>query len=186
MTKKELRKQMLSIRDNLTQEEIDKKSEIIIKKLENEEVFKKADTIMLFASFGSEVNTHNLIKKCIDMGLVVCLPYVENAKESIMKATAIKSFDNLEHGYKGILEVKKELIEEIDPAKIDLIVTPCVCFDLQKYRVGYGKGFYDRFFGKTKAYKIGICFDECIVEKIDTNEYDLPVDIVITDKRKLV
>ncbi|MBF1051559.1 MAG: 5-formyltetrahydrofolate cyclo-ligase, partial [Peptostreptococcaceae bacterium] len=73
-----------------------------------------------------------------------------------------------------------------DKKDIDMIITPCVCYDYQKYRVGYGKGFYDRFFDNISPYKLGICFDECIVEKIDINDYDVAVDMVITDKRVFI
>lgn len=186
MTKKELRKQVLEIRDNLSKEEIDEKSQIILKKLETTPQFQKATRIMLFASFSSEVKTIDFIQKCIDLGMQVYLPYIENDKESIMKAVQVNSLSQLQPGYKGILEIKPELVKEIEPENIELIVTPCVCYDYDRYRVGYGKGYYDRFFLKTHAYKIGVCFDECMVEKIDIDQYDVPVDMVITDKRVFI
>lgn len=184
MDKKILRKEMLKKRDELTN--IQEKSKIIFDKIKKLDVFEKSKNIMVFASFGSEVYTYDFINDCIDMGKIVSIPYVQDSKNSIMIATRIKNIDDLVEGYKGIKEMPEEKIIEIDRKDIALIITPCVCYDYQKYRVGYGKGFYDRFFDSISPYKIGICFDDCIVEKIDTDEHDVPVDIVITEKRVFI
>ena len=100
-----------------------------------------------------------------------------------MIASRLYDINDLVKGYMDIPELPKGKVEEVDKEKIDIIITPCVCFDFKKYRVGYGKGFYDRFFVGCNAVKIGVCFDECIVESIDIDEYDVSADMVVTDKK---
>ena len=175
---------ILKKRDEIT--DIKEKSKIIFDKIKKLDIFEKSENIMVFASFGSEVDTYDFIKYCIHIGKTVSIPYVQDVKNSIMIATKIKNIDDLIVGYKGIREMPKDKIVQIDKKDIDMIITPCVCYDYQKYRVGYGKGFYDRFFDNISPYKLGICFDECIVEKIDINDYDVAVDMVITDKRVFI
>ena len=184
MDKKILRKEILKKRDEIT--DIKEKSKIIFDKIKKLDIFEKSENIMVFASFGSEVDTYDFIKYCIHIGKTVSIPYVQDVKNSIMIATRIKNIDDLIVGYKGIREMPKDKIVQIDKKDIDMIITPCVCYDYQKYRVGYGKGFYDRFFDNISPYKLGICFDECIVEKIDIDDYDVAVDMVITDKRVFI
>lgn len=100
-----------------------------------------------------------------------------------MLASRLYDVNDLVKGYMDIAELPLEKLEEVEKKDIDIIITPCVCFDYNKYRVGYGKGFYDRFFIGCNAVKIGVCFDECVVESIDIDEYDVAADMVLTDKR---
>lgn len=183
MDKKTLRKEILNIRDRNSRSEITQKSSSIFEKITKTEIFAKAKSIMTFVSFGSEVDTGDFISKCLSLGKEVSIPYIKDAKNSIMIASRLYDINDLVKGYMDIPELPKGKVEEVDKEKIDIIITPCVCFDFKKYRVGYGKGFYDRFFVGCNAVKIGVCFDECIVESIDIDEYDVSADMVVTDKK---
>ena len=186
MDKKTMRKEMLSIRNKLTKEDILKKSQIIQQKLMGIDIFKKAENIMFFASFASEVHTYDMIKKCLEEGKNVLLPYIED-NQTDMSISHLKSLDELTKGYKGIPQIKKELRTYFDKNKIDIVITPCVCYDFDRYRIGYGKGFYDKFFADiTDVFKIGICFDEMLVAKIEHDENDIQVDMIITDKKTII
>ena len=68
--------------------------------------------------------------------------------------------------------------------KIDLLIIPGIAFDLKGYRIGYGKGYYDRFLslGKSKCI-MGLSYESQIINEIPNNEHDIPVDIIITEKR---
>ena len=72
--------------------------------------------------------------------------------------------------------------EIIDPKAIDMIICPLLAFDLKGNRVGYGKGFYDRFLKKCKAdvIKLGISYFEPVESILDFNEFDLPLSSCIT------
>ena len=69
---------------------------------------------------------------------------------------------------------------------IDLIVVPAVSFDLEKNRLGFGKGCYDYYLEENNFYKIGICFDEQISDiNFNNDRYDIRMDLVITEKREI-
>jgi 5-formyltetrahydrofolate cyclo-ligase len=74
---------------------------------------------------------------------------------------------------------------EIDPLLLDMILVPLLVVDKRGNRVGYGKGFYDRFFGNCKpdVAKIGLSLFEPVDLITDTNEFDVPIDICITPDR---
>lgn len=63
-----------------------------------------------------------------------------------------------------------------------ICITPGIVFDLKGYRVGYGKGFYDRFFSKYTGVKIGLCASRFLINHIQADEYDVPVNMIITEK----
>ena len=67
--------------------------------------------------------------------------------------------------------------------KIQVVIIPLLAYDRQGNRLGYGKGFYDRFLQKSKAVKIGVSFFEPEEKPIDTNEQDVPLDYCISPER---
>ena len=75
--------------------------------------------------------------------------------------------------------------KKVDSEKIDVFVVPGIAFDKKGHRIGWGKGFYDKFFGanKTKGKKIGLAFDFQIVEKIPFEQFDVKMDLIVTEKR---
>ncbi len=183
MNKKSLRKQILENRGRLSEEDLMKYSKNIAEKLYDMNFYKTAKRIMSFISFGDEVNTHDIIKDSINRGKSIVVPItIPDTKE--LKVSEILGFSELETGYYDILSPKKEFIRFVDPSTIDLILVPGVVFATNGYRVGYGGGYYDRFLSKIdkNVKKIGLAFDLQIVEKVPTEDFDIPVDIIITEK----
>ncbi len=76
---------------------------------------------------------------------------------------------------KGISVVPKEAL--------DVIIVPGICFDLRGYRIGFGNGFYDSYLENVSATKIGLAFEEQIIERLPAETHDERVDIIVTDKR---
>ena len=166
-------------------------SENIAQRLNQLEYVTSAQSIMCFVSFGNEVNTHALIKKWIYDGKQVCVPCVVNAsrEDRYMHAVEITNFDELTAcGSYGILEPPLCKCNIIAPEMFDVIIVPGSVFDINKNRMGYGAGFYDRFLSKvsSECHKVGICFDFEVLEKIPYDEHDVPLDILVTDKRIIV
>ena len=93
----------------------------------------------------------------------------------------INSLDELVEGYYSIKTPPKIEKNIIKKDEIDLILVPGVGFDKNNYRIGFGGGYYDRYLKDFKGYTISLAFKEQIVEKVPTNEFDLPVDLVITN-----
>lgn len=185
MDKKELRKEILSSRAKLTKDENISISRTIVDKLLETDHYKNAKTIMCYISFGSEINTHEFIKKAIDDGknLVVPVTFKENR---LMKPSQLLSFDELEVGYFNILTPKEEFIRYIDPKEIDLVIVPGAAFDKNGYRVGFGGGYYDTFLAGLDCKTISIAFDLQIVERVPREDHDLPVNMIITEKETII
>lgn len=91
------------------------------------------------------------------------------------------------HEYLGVGDLKKNLYNILEPQKgnlhegeVDLVLIPLLAFDKQGYRVGYGKGFYDRFLQDINAQKIGLSLYPAIEKIDDVNEHDIRLDFCIT------
>jgi 5-formyltetrahydrofolate cyclo-ligase len=171
------RRVILRKRNRLSKEEVIKKSKIIKGKLFNSEEYKKAKIIMFYASFGSEVNTLDMIKESLK-NKTICIPIVKN---NIIIASKIKNIEELDKKNKyGIFEVS--VIEKINTKDIDLVVVPGIAFDKRNHRIGYGKGYYDNFLKKFKNKKIGLAFNLQVLEIIPNDEWDVKLDEVISDQ----
>lgn len=157
-------------------------SNIITEKILGSYLYKKSNTIMTFISFSNEVNTHNLIKESISNKKRIIVP-ITFPKTKEIRPSEISNFDELEIGFYNILTPKKEFIRLINPMEIELTIVPGLAFDRNGYRIGYGGGYYDRFLSLyPDIIKIGIAFDLQIVDSLPREEFDIPVDFIVTEK----
>lgn len=183
MDKKLLRKKLLQKRNDL-----DKKT----KKIYDRQIFDKffdlkcvinAKDIFIYVGYGSEINTISIIKKLIEMGKNIYIPYTyKNSR--IMKMTKLKDPDlELEPGFKNIPEVKKEY-RCFYEGKIDIIVLPGLAFDNMLNRLGYGGGYYDTFISNLDymPLKLGMCYDFQLLPNLPTEKFDKKIDLLITEK----
>lgn len=181
--KKQLRKAMLQKRKELSESETAVKNSAITEKLLSLAKVQSAELILPFVSAKGEVGTRELIAKCLDAGKTVAVPRCIDG--SNMEFCVIHTFDDLEKGMYGIDEPKEycEVIKAED-AENSVLIVPALCFNAKGYRLGYGKGYYDRFISRYKGYTVGVCYSEFITDDIPVDEYDRCVDIVITEKQK--
>ncbi len=185
--KKELRKATLAKRKNLAENTPDLFNEYnqrIMKTLKNTPEYKDARVIMCFISFEDEVETHQLIKEALAEGKKIFVPYIIT-DEKIMVPAEITDFEkDLEPGYYNILAPREDSLSIKDKNEIDLVITPGVLFDHLGYRIGYGAGFYDRFFSQLDPAvpKIAVAFGiQETREALPTDEFDIPIDKLITE-----
>ncbi|MBP0960295.1 MAG: 5-formyltetrahydrofolate cyclo-ligase [Oscillospiraceae bacterium] len=143
--------------------------------------FQKSELILTYISVNNEADTVSLIKYCFENGKRVAVPKCLD-KNGNMEFFEIKSFDDVKSSYFGLLE-PSEKCPKIDSFDNGLCIVPAFSYDKKGYRIGYGGGFYDRFLSKHNLFKIGICYDECIEENHLYDEFDINVDIVITEKQ---
>ena len=183
--KKILRKEVLEKRNNLDfnkKEEMDKE---ILKKFYETQYYKKAKKIFIYISYSSEINTKEIINKALKDNKKIYIPRTE-FKTRHMDAVEITSLDNLVESTYGILEPSKEA-PYIEPNELDLIVVPGVAFDRNGGRMGYGAGFYDRYFKKIKKenikkiVKLALAYELQIHDEVPMNDQDVPVDYIITE-----
>lgn len=185
MDKNLIREELMDIRGKLGKDEHKKKSRQVVKKLMDSNFYKDANNIMIFISFKNEIDTHEFIKKAIEDGKNIFVPItIPDGRK--LKPSHLKNFNELEPGFYNILTPKEEFIRYIDPKDLDLIIVPGLGFDKSGYRVGFGGGYYDRFLSNLKnVKKISIAFDFQILDKVPKDSFDIPVDCIYTEKRKI-
>ncbi len=180
--KKKLRSKYKEIRRNVLDKKI--KSEIISKKIIGDQSYKNSNIIAIYNSFGDEVDTSTIIKKSLELGKIIAIPKV--FLDNTMLFYRITDFNNLVKNNYGIKEPNGINVDLISKENIDLFIVPGICFDKKRNRVGFGKGYYDKYLVNTNSLKIGICFDEQILsDYIKAEKTDVKMDVVITDKQKI-
>ncbi len=171
MDKVNLRAKLKNERSALNKKYILNKSLIISKKIKN--IVKKQDKIASYSPFNNEVNPNLYLYSAY-------FPKVKRDSMYMCLSTNgfIKGFKNIKEPFGMCRKTTKK--------EIDAVVVPGIAFDKRGYRVGYGKGFYDKFLKEFKGIKIGVAFDCCITEKIDNEKHDVAVDYVVSEKRSIV
>lgn len=175
--KKELRKKFKRLRSELLLKE--EKSLKICNNFLNSDTYKNAKIILCYAALKDEVNTDLIIKKSLEDGKVIALPRCID-KNGLMIYYIINSLDDLEMGSFGISEPNTDCAELKDFAD-SVCIVPALSFDKYGYRLGYGKGFYDRFLENYIGCSVGLCYNELLSLNLPINEFDRSVNIVITD-----
>ncbi|MBR1873904.1 MAG: 5-formyltetrahydrofolate cyclo-ligase [Eubacterium sp.] len=186
--KAKLRKRMLSIRDELTDDIRAENSELIRKKLVGSSIYKNAEIVLSYASYRSEVDTWAINKQILADNKKLYLPktYV---KEKRLRFIRVSDMDELKPGALGIMEPDGEG-EGIDPkmtgAGAVLMIMPGVAFDNNGARLGYGGGFYDRYLSEYEElipHTVLIAFEAQRADEICTDEYDIRPGQVLTEAR---
>lgn len=174
--KKLLRRQILAYRDALTPQERKRASILLAERICGHQWFYLADTILGFVSYGSEIDTSEILQEAIRKGKKVFVPKVEGAD---MVFYRINSLDELAEGYKGIREPlgdTEAFVYEAEYAEKIFMLMPGAVFDRQRNRIGYGKGFYDRYLAdkpKLQLRTVAVGYQCQMVEEIPANEWDI-------------
>ena len=176
LDKQSIRKTMKQKRLFLDKETFFHNSQKILEKVIHHPQYIKAHVIGVYVSMNNEVDTLHLIEHMLKEHIVVT-PKVNGDDMNFYR---IHSFDDLKEGYFHVLEPTTD--EVFCYKDIDLMVVPMLAFDQNNHRVGYGKGYYDKYFSKGfKGYKLGLAFSFQKVDKIITDAYDLALDEIITE-----
>ena len=151
--------------------------------------YRFCDVMLAYASGSLEVSTDRIIDKALEHNKVVACP-VSNAADSSMSFLEIKSRGELVPGAYNILE-PPEANNKIDLANADgktlaICLVPCLAYDSYGYRIGYGKGYYDRFLSNFGGTKIGLCYSDFKIERLPRGKYDIKLDVMITEKGVMV
>ncbi len=176
-----LRKEIMEKRQSLSLEEWKAKSDQIKKHILDSEEFKSARYIHCFISMNErfEVDTHDLIQQMLGKGKDVIVP-ITNFSNKTLSHVKINSLKDLEPNKWGVLEPKNK--KSVNTESIDLVFVPLLAADTSGNRLGYGKGFYDRFLSKMKALSFGLLFDEFILKNIPTDTFDKKLNGLISEK----
>ena len=164
-------------------DKVSKDMDIIDRLLEEEKIL-EADHILLYASFGSEVDTYLLIDKLIEMGKSVALPRC--GSERSMTFHLIQSVADLHEGMYRIPEPDSALPQ---PEFISdtVCLVPGLAFTEEGGRIGYGGGYYDAFIlDNPQVYTIGLIYEELVVSELPLMDHDLRVNMIVTEERTVL
>lgn len=178
--KKALRARLLDIRMDMNAETWSRRSKQIVDELKQLPEFLKAERIHCYVSMNQrhEIETHSLIQELLNENKKVIVP-VTNFEEGTLQHIPLESWNELNENKWGILEPKSSTPYQ---GEFDVILVPLLAADKKFNRLGYGKGFYDRFLSSTNATKIGLLFHEYLMNQIPVDDHDEKLDILITDE----
>ena len=184
MKKKCLRNNCIALRDEIPESSRKEKSRAIFSRLKSLDEYKKARRIFIFVSMSSEVETLHWLDELLK-DKEVLIPATKKGDPE-MKMARLLSKDELVKNYWGLLELPEDLVPAREEKACDLIITPGLAFDRAGYRLGYGGGFYDRFFSSHEGFRLGVGFHEQLVENVPHDALDLPVHAFLSETDYLV
>lgn len=159
------------------------KSELIAQKVINHSIYQKANLIFAYVDAKGEVQTGKIIEHAWSHGKIVAVPKVHG---NIMKFYRISSWEDLESGCFGIMEPKQTYEELTEIEENSVVLMPGVAFDRCGNRIGYGRGYYDKYFTNyAKIYKIALAFSIQIVQNIPAELFDVKANCVITEENEM-
>lgn len=173
MDKKILRREISAKKRSLSKEQIDRYSQELLELLVQHPLYKTAKSIYGYLSYNQEVRTEPILRRAQADGKKVAVPKVFGDE---MKFLWLE-WDKVQEGYKGIPEPTDGETAD-DPAA--LVLMPGLAFDPQGHRLGYGGGFYDRFLAAEPHPTLALCYDFQLLEKVETESHDIPVDAVLS------
>jgi 5-formyltetrahydrofolate cyclo-ligase len=177
--KRRVRREVLAARDAIPATRRGRLSERIAERFVRLPELAGARAAMAFWSFGSEVATEPLIRALLGMDIVVALPRIAAGD---LEARTWRPGEPVTDTSFGAREPAGGTL--MDPEEIDAIATPAVAFDRSGRRVGYGGGFYDRFFQATRpdALRVGVAFSVQLVDgDLPGGTFDARVDAIVTE-----
>lgn len=167
---------MLTQRRSLLPDERDAQSRRIIDRLLTNSVFTNAKNIFCYLSRDDEVSTGDFITEALKTKQI----FLPKICDDLLVPTRFTGETNLVKGLYGILEPQCPVMPS-ESLEIDLILLPGVAFDTEGNRLGMGKGYYDRYLKTIPAVTtVGLAFDFQVVDKVPTDDYDVPVSFVVT------
>ena len=174
MNKQILRNKYLKIRKNINnKKEID---DIIFNKVISLKEYKESNLVLTYVSLKDEVDTFKLIEYSLKIGKKVAVPKCEG---DIIKFYLISNLTDLKKGKFNILEpTTNKLVTNFENS---ICIVPGIAFDKNNNRIGYGRGFYDKFLQNYNGIKIGLVYSECICERIDMEKTDIKMDKIVCD-----
>lgn len=170
-----VKKEIKTQRENLTSCEVELLSSAVLNNLISIDYLWEKSNFFVYNSFRNEVDTKKIISRLKALNKRVAYP-ITLGEEMVAGVPISKEFVKDKF---GVLTPKDYTVL----TEIDVAIIPLLLCDSKKNRVGYGKGYYDRFLSKTPCLKVGVCYDFQVVESLTPNPWDIPLDIIVTPTR---
>ena len=175
MDKKTLRKKIREQKRAMTPKQIETASNQLVQMFLETDLYRNAKTIYGYLPYNQEVRTVPILKQALADGKQVAVPKVYGEE---MKFIYLPDLTQVACGYAGIPEPTADGPIGDDPTA--LVLMPGMAFTKEGQRIGYGGGFYDKFLASEPDHPtIALCYDFQIVDQLPTEEFDIPVDLVL-------
>lgn len=179
--KTELRQKYRSLRQNMSQEIKDRYDEAIADQVMRLWQYKRQSVLLIYVSTPIEVDTLRIIQCALNDGKRVAVPRcIPNTRN--MEFYYIRSLQDLEPGSFGVLEPNPNPANLYKESEGGLCIVPAFSYDWRGFRLGYGKGYYDRFLSRFEGNMVGICYSECVQRSLPHGRFDRPVELLVTEK----
>ena len=173
---------LLALRKNINEAEREKKDEILFNKVTALEAYKHSDILLTYYPVKGEVNILPIVFDALKKGKRVAFP-ISNTDKCTLSFRYVNSLDELVIGAYSIPEPAMNALP-FENKENTLCIVPALAFDSTGARIGYGKGYYDRFLSSFEGICLGVCYSEFLLDNIPIELTDRLVDIVITDKEE--
>ncbi len=173
LLREELRNQRDALQDNL------RASHKIAKLITKESFFQNAKTVMLYYATKSEIVTDFLWQKCVKEGKICLFPKCISKTEMI--AVMADEGQGFQKGRYGIMEPVSSVAYPKE--QIDLVIVPGLGFDKEKFRIGYGAGYYDRYLSDYTGVSVGLCREALLKDSVFPASHDVKISYIATEKQ---
>lgn len=179
-TKEQLRPLLKERRKNIAGEERKAAEAEIVRLIADSPAFQTADTVLLYAPYGSELNLLPLARIARKENKKIAFPKC-NTEEHTIRFFYLELDARLKEGAYGIPE-PDESAPECIPDKNTLCIVPALSFDLCGNRLGSGLGYYDRFLSHFEGMTMGATFSQLLLQHVPCDKHDIPVSLLVTEK----
>lgn len=185
--KQELRQELLQTRGKLKNRE--RKDALIQEKILNSSLYQKARSVVVYVAKNEETATDRILRDAINHKQAFVPVTIQHPRPDRceLQISPVSSLQELRQGSFHISEprqpdFKENLRLDIDP---DLLLVPGVAFSEDKNRLGHGEGYFDRYLASlpTKSVKVGLAYEQQVVESLPVEDHDVPLDLIVTDER---
>jgi 5-formyltetrahydrofolate cyclo-ligase len=183
VAKAALRRAVLLRRDALPGGERALLSARIVTTILDLRTYQEADVVLAYASFGTELQTDELLRRVLADGKTLVLPRVERGGLGLYEVRDLGG--DLASGTWGIREPEPDRCPPADAGGVGFALIPGVAFDRRARRLGYGGGYYDRLLAgglPEGTPLVSGAFEVQIMNEVPTDPHDAPVDVVVTEK----
>lgn len=177
MDKNEVRQRILKQRLALSEDKVEEHSDIIQGHVLKSPLWPQRGRIGIYSSIKNEIHTHKLFQRALEQGLHVYFPRVEQG----LFYYEVNGPEDLQRGAWGIMEPVRHCHILPPDEKLDLIIVPGIVFSKDCYRIGYGRGFYDRVIGVVGDVGVGLAYDFQVLSDIPLDEWDKRLAAVMTE-----
>ncbi len=181
-SKAAMRDQISAVLAKMAESERASGSQQIRDRLEKHNIWREAKSVLFYAPFAAEPDVWQLLSDALAEGKMAFLPRFDSESGNYTACQVKDLAADIEIGKFGIREPRAGCAR-LSFNRLDLILVPGIAFDLDGYRLGRGKGYYDRLLGELQGEKCGVAFDQQIVDRVPVEPHDMRLSCIVTPTR---